>query len=144
MIRKEGHEIIFCPKFHCALHYIEYYWAALKRYTRENCKYSFAELEGVVDAAMESVSLQTIWGFAERSKVWMAAYIEGLTEEQRAYAEKQYKSHQRQFQQVLVYSAQHLAKVASWHTLAKYKFELRANDDFANGFTPSAMQLNKI
>ncbi|KAA8905878.1 hypothetical protein FN846DRAFT_919271 [Sphaerosporella brunnea] len=45
IIREAGHEVIFCPKFHRELNYIEYYWAELKRYTRANCKYSFAELE---------------------------------------------------------------------------------------------------
>ena len=83
VVRGAGHEIFFYPKFHCEHNYIEYYWAALKRYTRENCKYSFAELESTVYAAMESVSLRTIRRFAERSKRWMMAYIEGLTEEQR-------------------------------------------------------------
>ena len=32
VIQSAGHEIIFYPKFHCELNYIEYYWAALKRY----------------------------------------------------------------------------------------------------------------
>ena len=36
-ISKRGEECIFCQKFHCELDYIEYYWVAVKRYTRENC-----------------------------------------------------------------------------------------------------------
>ena len=47
-ILQAGHEVIFYPKFHCELNYIEFYWAALKRYTRYNCKYSFPELESTV------------------------------------------------------------------------------------------------
>ena len=97
VIQSVGHEIIFYPIFHCELNYIEYYWAALKRYTRDNCKYSFAGLENIVYVTMESVSLRAIRRFAERSKRWIMAYIEGLTEEQRAYAEKQYKSHRREY-----------------------------------------------
>lgn len=39
---------IFYPKLHCELNYTEYYWEALKKYTREHCKYSFPELEKTV------------------------------------------------------------------------------------------------
>ena len=35
VIVQAGHEVIFYPKFHCELNYIEYYWAAVKRYTGE-------------------------------------------------------------------------------------------------------------
>jgi hypothetical protein len=102
IITAAGHEIIFYPKFHCELNYIEYYWASLKKFTRENCKYSFVELEKTVLQAMDSVSLKTIRRFADRSKRWMMAYINGLTEEQRSYAEKQYKSHRRATRDVFV------------------------------------------
>jgi hypothetical protein len=102
VIRAAGHEVIFYPKFHCELNYIEYYWAALKRYTRENCRYSFLELEATVLEGMNFVGLKTIRRFAMRSKRWMMAYMNGLSEEQRAYAEKQYKSHRREARQIFV------------------------------------------
>jgi IS5 family transposase len=102
IIQQAGHEVIFYPKFHCELNYIEYYWAALKRYTRDNCKYTFSELENTVLEAMGSVDLKTIRRFAIRSKRWMLAYINGLTEEQRAYAEKVYRSHRREARQISV------------------------------------------
>src|SRR6266576_3196339 len=79
IILEAGHEVVFYPKFHCELNYIEYYWAALKRYTRENCKYSFSELEATVFAAMNSVELKTIRRFADRSKRWLMSYIDGLS-----------------------------------------------------------------
>ena len=102
VILQANHEVIFYPKFHCELNYIEYYWAELKRYTRENCKYTFSELEKTVLEAMESVDLKTIRRFAMRSKRWMLAYMEGLTVEQREYAEKVYKSHRREIRRVFV------------------------------------------
>jgi len=43
------------PMFNCKLNYIKYYWAALKRYTRENCEYSFQELEATVLKGMDFV-----------------------------------------------------------------------------------------
>ena len=102
-ILEAGHEVIFYPKLHCELNYIEYYRGALKKYKREHCPYSFAELEGTVLEAMDSVSLKTIRRFAERSKRWTMAYINGLTEEQRIYAEKAYKSHRRKYRQVFIF-----------------------------------------
>ena len=102
VVRSTGHDNIFYPKFHCELNYIEYYWAALKRYTRENCKYSFTQLENTIYEAMESVSLQIIRRFAQRSKLWTMAYIEGLNKEQAAYAGKQYKSHRREYRDAFV------------------------------------------
>jgi hypothetical protein len=102
IITAAGHEVIFYPKFHCELNYIEYYWAALKKYTCDNCKYTFPELEKTVLVAMDLVSLITIRRFAERSKRWMMAYMNSLTEEQRAYAEHKYKSHRRATRDVFV------------------------------------------
>ena len=30
LIQQSGHRVIFYPKFHCELNYIEHYWAVLK------------------------------------------------------------------------------------------------------------------
>ena len=99
-ILQAGHEVIFYPKFHCELNYIEFYWAALKRYTRDNCKYSFPELESTVREGMDNVGLKSIRRFAMRSKRWMLAYMNGLTEEQRRYTGHVYQSHRRENGQV--------------------------------------------
>jgi hypothetical protein len=99
-ILQAGHEVIFYPKFHCELNYIEFYWAALKRYTRDNCKYSFPELESTVREGMDNVGLKSIRRFAMRSKRWMLAYMNGLTEEQRRYTGHVYRSHRRENGQV--------------------------------------------
>jgi len=59
VILQAGHEVtIFYPKFHCELNYIEYYWAALKRYARRHCKYLCPELEKTVLEAMDPVILE--------------------------------------------------------------------------------------
>lgn len=44
---------------HCELNYIEYYWAAAKRYTRENCNYSFVGLEPILSVLVWTLS---VWG----------------------------------------------------------------------------------
>lgn len=102
VIKAAGHEVIFYPKFHCKTNYIEYYWGAVKRYTQTNCWYSFPELEKTLYTAFDSVGLQTIRRFANQSKRWIMAYINGVTVEQHEYAEKQYKSHRRTDRNVFI------------------------------------------
>jgi hypothetical protein len=46
---------------------------------------------------MDSVSLKMIQRFADHSKRWMMAYINGLSKDQRKFAEKQYKSYRTDF-----------------------------------------------
>jgi hypothetical protein len=77
-----------------------YYYNKRKRKRKEkrrNCISLMATF-----AAFDSVRLRTIRRFADRSKRWMMAYINGLTAEQREYAEKQYKSHRRAGRDVFV------------------------------------------
>ena len=75
-ILEAGHEVIFYPKFHCELNFIEHYWGFLKCCMCENCTYSFPELEKTIFEAMKSVT----------------GVYNGLMEEQRKYTEKVYKS----------------------------------------------------
>jgi hypothetical protein len=101
-ITRRGHECLFYPKFHCELNYIEFYWAAVKRYTREHCNYSFAELEGTVQCSLDSVSLVTIRRFVNRSRRWIDAYIAGLDERQQGFIQTAEASHRRRMGEDLV------------------------------------------
>ena len=49
-----GHNVLFLPKFHCQLNFIEMYWGALKYYCRYNCDYSFKTLLPTVNYSINS------------------------------------------------------------------------------------------
>lgn len=95
IIEDHGHKVIFFPKFHCELNFIEYFWGAAKKYARKNCDYSFKGLEKTVPEALESISLEQIRKYARRSWRFIDAYRKGLTGPHALYAVKKYKSHRR-------------------------------------------------
>ena len=47
-VQAANHLIIFYPKFHCELNFIERFWCAAKWYARENCEYSLEGLRKIV------------------------------------------------------------------------------------------------
>lgn len=93
-IEKRGHMVLFYPKFHCELNFIEYYWGAAKQYARKNCGYSIVALRVIVPQALESVSPALIWKYWHKTQRIMAGYREGYIYGSNAF-KTIYKSHRR-------------------------------------------------
>jgi hypothetical protein len=93
--KEQGQHIIFYPKFHCEMNFIEMYWGLAKRYTRANCDYSFKGLQVEVPKALDSIDIHIIRRFAIKSFRYMDAYRKGLTGAEAERQVKKYKSHRR-------------------------------------------------
>ena len=95
VIEEHGHCIMFYPKFHCELNFIEYFWAAAKRYARENCEYTLKGLRKVAPFSIESVPAVTIWKYHQKCLRIMRVYHDGIQYGSPEYVQQVYKSHRR-------------------------------------------------
>ena len=75
--------------------YFQMYWGAAKKYTRDNCNYTWSGLQITVPKALDSVPLITIRKFARKSWRYMDIYRKGITGKLAEFAVKKYKSHRR-------------------------------------------------
>ncbi|KAH7919685.1 hypothetical protein BV22DRAFT_1107991 [Leucogyrophana mollusca] len=74
-----GFQVLFLPKFHCELNFIEQCWGYAKQ-----CD---------IIVALDSVPLETMQRFVNRSLWFMDAYRHGLNGKQAAFATKKYRGH---------------------------------------------------
>jgi hypothetical protein len=90
-----GHCVLFYPKFHCELNFIERYWCRAKWFTRENCEYNFEALKSTVPEALASVTNASIRGFYRLAVRTIDAYSAGLRYGTEEFKHTVYKSHRQ-------------------------------------------------
>ncbi|KIL57925.1 hypothetical protein M378DRAFT_188351 [Amanita muscaria Koide BX008] len=89
-----GHKVLFLPKFHCELNFIEQCWGRAKYLYRMNPPSSRAEdLERNMLSALDSITIDEIRKYSCRSCRFMDAYRRGLNARQAAWAGKRYRGH---------------------------------------------------
>jgi hypothetical protein len=88
-------EVIFYPRFHCELNFIERYWCSTKHYTRENCSYTFQGLREILPSALASVPSATINRYYHHCMRTLEAYASGLDYGTQAFNNRVYKGHRQ-------------------------------------------------
>jgi hypothetical protein len=88
-------KIIFYPKFHCELNFIEMVWCYLKAHLRKFCSYQFSDLKEKVNNVESIVPVAYIRRAARHCFRFMDCYRNGLDGPLAEYAMKTYSSHRR-------------------------------------------------
>jgi transposase len=92
--KARGFKVIFLPKFHCELNFIEQCWGYAKRLYRLNPESSREDvLQRNALEALEAIPIDTMRRFANRSSWFMDAYSRGLNGRQAAWAARKYRGH---------------------------------------------------
>ena len=94
-VETANHLIIFYPKFHCELNFIERFWCAAKWYARENCEYSLDGLRKVVPAALDSVSATSINRYYNHCAWAIDAYADEFKYGTEDFTARVYKGHRQ-------------------------------------------------
>jgi hypothetical protein len=97
VVRAHGCNIIFYPKYHCELNYIELVWGWLKQYHRRTCTYKYADLINGATGLPETIANRLPLAFVRRVSRYcirfMDGYRAGLEGPLLDYAMKRYAKH---------------------------------------------------
>jgi hypothetical protein len=93
-VEEAGHEIIFFPKFHCELNFIEMIWAFVKGYYRRHCQFDFKKLREMIDEIMlEKVTKEFVRRAARHCYRFMDGYRRGMKGPLLDFAIKKFSRH---------------------------------------------------
>jgi hypothetical protein len=94
VITNAGHKIIFFPKFHCELNYIEMVWAKVKGTIRADCNnYSLDEMYAKLVELLQNIPLEYVRKVERRCFRFMHGYQLNMSGPLLDYAMKSFSSH---------------------------------------------------
>jgi hypothetical protein len=88
-------KVIFFPKYHCELNYIEVVWGYLKNKLRRECTFNFQDLCDKIDEELISIPLRFIRKIERHCFRYMDGYRYDLKGPMLDYAVKKYTSHRK-------------------------------------------------
>ena len=95
----EGHgfNILFYPKYHCELNFIENVWGWLKQFYRKNCQYNYKDLKNTLpDTLTTKLDITMVRKFQRRCFRFMSGYrLKNLVGSDLDFAVKIYASHRK-------------------------------------------------
>lgn len=92
-LNSAGVKVIFYPKFHCELNYIELMWSRLKHSLRKECRFSFQDLERRLPELIEAFPVHQAKRSLQHCLRFMDGYRKGLTGKLLQYTVKEYRGH---------------------------------------------------
>jgi hypothetical protein len=94
VVEARGHMVLFYPKFHCELNWIEYFWGKVKYYTRANCGYDIKSLRENIPVALAQAS-EDIPKWGAKTLRIMNVYRQGICYGTEEFKARAYRSHRR-------------------------------------------------
>jgi hypothetical protein len=94
-VEAAGYTVIFYPKFHCELNFIERFWCAAKYWLRDNCLYSLDGLRKNLPKALHSVSSASINRYYRHCVRIIEAYTDGQQYGTKEFKERMYRGHRQ-------------------------------------------------
>ena len=83
--------LLFLPKFHCELNFIEMMWGYIKAQLRRLCTFSFKDLETRLPEHLDNIPLAFVRRASRHCLRYMDGYRAGLVGPELDYAVKKYK-----------------------------------------------------
>ena len=90
-----NHSLIFYPKFHCELDFIELVWGFLKSKLKRQCSFSFKDLEQKLSLEMNNIPVAFVRRANRHCFRFMSGYRNGLSGCLLDYAMKKYRGHRQ-------------------------------------------------